>query len=315
MRFVMFQGQGDPRLGVLQGNAVVDLNLAGECMAADRAIGRPRAWADAFLPPETIAFLEGGEDSLREARNALEWAAKSGGGVTVRNMPVERPANSVALVAPVLKPEKIICVAHNYHDFCKELGMEPHPLPRIFSKFANAVCAWNDPIVRPAMTRQLGYEAELAFVIGKRCKNVPEEKAYDCIAGYMTFNDISASDCTTFDVQNTRGKGFDTFAPMGPALVTADEVPDPHDLKVELRVNGKVLQTSNTRELVHNVPQLLSFCSQVFTLEPGDVVATGTPGGLAKDRDPHTFMEPGDVMETEIGDLGLMRNPIVEEDG
>lgn len=313
MRLVMFQGQGDPRLGAAQGDVVVDLNLAYEAMLAAKGDLRARAKADAVVPAETIAFLQGGDDSMAAARAALAWAAANKG-VAVRNAPVVRPLAGVKLCAPVMKPEKVICVAHNYHDFLKELGMKPHPLPRIFSKFANAVCGWDDPVVRPKMSRQLGYEAELAFVVGKRCKNVPEEKAYDFIAGYMTFNDISASDCTKFDVQNTRGKGFDTFAPMGPCLVTADEVKDPHDLKVELRVNGTVLQSSNTRELVHNVPQLLSFCSQVFTLEPGDVVATGTPGGLAKDRNPPTFMEPGDVMETEIGDLGLMRNPIVDEE-
>ena len=312
MKLVMFQGQGDPRLGALVGDRIVDLNLAGECLCAERGFFRARAWAEAYLPAEMIEFLQGGDRSMAEARLAIEWAEKNTGAM-VRNTPVVRAASSVSLTAPVLKPEKIICVAHNYHDFCKELGLEPREVPRIFSKFANAVCGWEDPIIRAKMTRQLGYEAELGFVIGKQCKNVAEEDAYDYVAGYMTFNDISASDLTKFDGQNTRGKGFDTFAAMGPYLVTSDEVPDPHDLKVELRVNGTVLQSSNTRELVHNVPQLLSFCSQVFTLEPGDVVATGTPGGLAKDRNPTTFMEPGDIMETEIGHLGLMRNPIVEE--
>ena len=312
MRLVMFQGQGDPRLGAAVGDDVVDINLAYEAMLTARGDLRARAKASAVVPAETMAFLDGGDDSLAAARAALAWATANRG-ATIRNAPVVRAVAGVKLRAPVMKPEKIICVAHNYHDFLKELGMKPHPMPRIFSKFANAVAGWDDPVVRPKMSRQLGYEAELAFVIGKRCKNVPEDKAYDVIAGYMTFNDISASDCTKADVQNTRGKGFDTFAPMGPCLVTADEVKDPHDLKVELRVNGRVLQTSNARELVHNVPQLVAFCSQVFTLEPGDVVATGTPGGLAKDRNPPTYMEPGDVMETEIGDLGLMRNPIVEE--
>lgn len=315
MKLVMFQTQGDPRLGALEGEQVVDLNLAYEAMLAAGGDARARAKADAIVPPETIAFLGGGDESLAAAREAIAWvSAGSASTVTVRNSPLVRPTAEVKLCAPVMKPEKVICVAHNYHDFLQELGMKPHPLPRIFSKFANAVCAWDDPIIRPKMTQQLGYEAELAFVIGTRCKNVPEDQAFSVIAGYMTFNDISASDCTKFDVQNTRGKGFDTFAPMGPALVTADEVPDPHDLKVELRVNGTVLQSSNTRELVHNVPKLVSFCSQVFTLEPGDVVATGTPGGLAKDRNPPTYLEPGDVMETEIGDLGIMRNPIIDEE-
>jgi 2-keto-4-pentenoate hydratase/2-oxohepta-3-ene-1,7-dioic acid hydratase in catechol pathway len=163
------------------------------------------------------------------------------------------------------------------------------------------------------MSQALGYEAELALVIGKRCKHVPENRAYEYIGGYMAFNDVSASDLTQKDVQNLRGKSFDGFAPMGPFLLTTDELPDPHNLAVHLRVNGKVLQTSNTKQLVHNVPQLVSFCSAVFTLEPGDVVATGTPGGLAKDRKPPTYMQPGDLMETEIEGLGVMCNPIVAE--
>jgi acylpyruvate hydrolase len=221
--------------------------------------------------------------------------------------------DDVKLLAPILKPQKIICVAHNYHDFLEELGMKPHPEPRIFAKFANAVTGYDQPIARPPMSKALGYEAELAFVIGKRCKHVPEEKAYEHIAGYMAFNDVSASDLTQKDVQNLRGKSFDGFAPMGPYLLTPDEMPDPHNIGVFLRVNGNVLQESNTNQLVYNVPQLVAFCSAVFTLEPGDVVATGTPGGLAKDRDPHTYMEPGDVMETEIEGLGIMKNSIVEE--
>ena len=223
------------------------------------------------------------------------------------------PLKSVKLLAPVLKPAKIICVAHNYHDFLEELGMKPHPEPRIFAKFANAVAAYNDPIPRPAMTKALGYEAELAFVIGKPCKHVSEDDAYDYIAGYMGFNDVSASDLTQRDGQNLRGKSFDAFAPMGPFLLTRDDLSDPHDLSVELRVNGTVLQRSNTSQLVYNVPQLVSFCSQVFSLEPGDVVATGTPGGLAKDRVPTTYMNPGDIMETEIEHLGILKNPITEE--
>jgi 2-keto-4-pentenoate hydratase/2-oxohepta-3-ene-1,7-dioic acid hydratase in catechol pathway len=164
------------------------------------------------------------------------------------------------------------------------------------------------------MSQALGYEAELAFVIGKRCKHVPESRAYEVIAGYMAFNDVSASDLTKKDIQNLRGKSFDTFAPMGPYLVTKDEVPDPHALGVRLTVNDRVLQDSNTSQLVYNIPQLVSFCSQVFTLEPGDVVATGCPGGLAKDRRPNTFMKPGDLMITEIEGVGIMKNSIVAEE-
>jgi acylpyruvate hydrolase len=314
MKLVMFQNSGDPRLGCLADHQVIDLNLAHEAMLTAKRVLRPRAKAELMIPPETVAFLEGGDESLQAARKTVKWVGTGKNkGLSVRNSPVVLPVEKVKLLAPVLKPSKIICVAHNYHDFLKELGMKPHPEPRIFAKFANAVASWDDPIPRPAMTQALGYEAELAFVIGKPCKHVPEAEAYHYIAGYMGLNDVSASDLTKRDGQNLRGKSFDAFAPMGPFLLTADELPDPHNLDVELRVNGRVLQKSNTSQLVHNVPQLVAFCSQVFSLEPGDVVATGTPGGLAKDRKPTTYMNPGDIMETEIEKLGVLRNPITAE--
>jgi len=303
----MFQKKGDPRLGCLENDRVVDLNLAYEAMLISKGALRPRGKAALLIPPETIAFLEGGEESLQAAQEVMQWVSTQEDALTVRNSAVVLQREQVKLLAPILKPSKIICAAHNYHDFLEELGMKPHAEPRIFAKFANAVAA------RPAMTQALGYEAELAFVIGKPCKHVSEADAYDYIAGYMALNDVSASDLTKRDGQNLRGKSFDAFAPMGPFLLTRDELPDPHNLSVELRVNGRVLQKSNTDQLVYNVPQLLSFCSKIFSLEPGDVVATGTPGGLAKDRNPTTYMNPGDIMETEIEKLGVLKNPITSE--
>jgi len=314
MKLVMFQKTGDPRFGALVENEIVDLNLACEALLASRGERRARQKAAFIIPPETVQFLEGGDESMQAAREALAWAqSQRANALPVRGLNIVSRLDEVKLLAPVGKPSKIICAAHNYHDFLQELGMQPHKEPRLFAKFANAVAAYDDPIPRPAMTICLGYEAELAFVVGRRCKHVPEDKAYDYIAGYMAFNDVSASDLTKRDVQNLRGKSFDAFAPMGPFLLTTDELPDPHNLSVKLKVNGKVLQESNTKQLVHNVPQLMAFCSQIFTLEPGDVVATGTPGGLAKDRNPATYMNPGDVMETEIEKLGVLRNPITKE--
>lgn len=314
MKLAMYQKKGDPRLGCLNNDQIIDLNLAYEAMLTSRDVLRPRAKAALMIPPETIAFLEGGDESFEAAQETLAWiGSRQSSEIVVRNSPVILPRDKVKLLAPVLKPAKIICVAHNYHDFLEELGMKPHLEPRIFAKFANAVAAYDDPIPRPAMTQALGYEAELAFVIGKPCKHVSEADAYEYVAGYMGLNDISASDLTKRDGQNLRGKSFDAFAPMGPFLLTKDELPDPHNLAVELRVNGRVLQKSNTNQLVHTIPQLVSFCSHVFSLEPGDVVATGTPGGLAKDRTPPTYMNPGDIMETEIEKLGLLKNPITAE--
>jgi len=314
MKLVMYQKIGDPRLGCLDNEEIIDLNLAYEALLASDGDHRSRMKAGVVMPPETIAFLEGGDESFQAAAKTLKWMeGRRGEPISVRNHPVTMKIDDVRLLAPILKPSKIICVAHNYKDFLAELGMKPHPEPRLFAKFANAVAAYDQPIPRPSMTLCLGYEAELAFVVGRHCKHVAEADSYNYIAGYMAFNDVSASDLTKRDGQNLRGKSFDAFAPMGPFLLTRDELPDPHHLSVTLKVNGRTLQQSNTDQLVHNVPQLLSFCSKIFSLEPGDVVATGTPGGLAKDRHPPTYMNPGDLMETEIEKLGVLKNPITKE--
>lgn len=312
MKLVMFEKNGPARLGALKGeDTVVDLSRASQAMLADDGKAGSGSSAEP-LPTGMAEFLEGGDRTMALAQRVLDRFDKAS--VTqVDGQPLAWPLSEVKLAAPIPNPQKIICVAHNYHDFLEELGMEPHPEPVLFAKFANAVASHDQPVIRPAMSQALGYEVELAFVVGKPAHFVSEEDAYDYIAGYMTFNDVSASDLTKRDVQNLRGKSFDTFAPMGPYLLTRDELPDPHDLHVELRVNGRVLQSSNTARLVHNVPQLLSFCSHVFSLVPGDVVATGTPGGLAKDRKPTTYMNPGDIMETEVEKLGIIRSPIVEE--
>jgi len=315
MKLVTFQTIGDPRLGCLAGEKIVDLTLAYEAMLLERGRTKARALAGVLVPPDMIDFLDGESDSLAAATEAFEWVAGKGFGVAaVRGLGVVLPIGEVRLLAPVARPRKIICAGKNYWDAIKERGEKAPEEPKIFSKFANSVCGWDDDVIRPRMTRELGYEAELAVVIGKYCKHVPLDRAYEVIAGYMTYNDITAGDLTKRDGQNTRGKGFDTFSVMGPFLATRDEVADPQALDVRLSVNGRVLQDSSTRHLVFDVPCLVSFCSEVFTLEPGDIIATGSPRGLAKDHDPPAFLLPGDLMETEIEGLGTCRNRIVDED-
>jgi acylpyruvate hydrolase len=314
MKLVAFQTVGDPRLGCLAGDKVVDLTLAYEAMLQERGRKKARALAGVMVPPDMIDFLDGEDEALAAAAEGLAWAAgKKFDAGTVRGLGIVLPRADVRLLAPVGRPRKIVCAAQNYWDALKERGKEPPAEPKMFSKFANSVCGWDDDVIRPTMTRELGYEAELAVVIGRRCKHVPLERAYDVIAGYMTYNDITAGDLTKRDGQNTRGKGFDTFSVMGPFLATRDEVADPQSLGVRLSVNGRTLQDSSTRHLVFDVPALVAFCSDVFTLEPGDVIATGSPRGLAKDYDPPAFLQPGDLMETEIEGLGVCRNRIVEE--
>jgi acylpyruvate hydrolase len=314
MKLAMFQTVGDPRLGCLAGDRVVDLTLAYEAMLQERGRRKARALAGVLVPPDMIDFLEGEDEALVAAAQAIAWVEGKGFAAgTVRGIDIVRQRADVRLLAPVARPRKIICAGQNYWDALNERGTKPPAEPKIFSKFANSVCGWDDDVVRPRMTQELGYEAELAVVIGKRCKRVPVERAYDAVAGYMTYNDITAGDLTKRDGQNTRGKGFDTFSVMGPLLATRDEIADPQALGVRFAVNGRVLQDSSTRHLVFDVPRLVAFCSEVFTLEPGDVIATGSPRGLAKDYDPPAFLRAGDVMETEIEGLGICRNRIVDE--
>ncbi len=317
MKIVMYQyAERGYRLGALAAvERIVDLNYAYENMLAAMKEPRYQALAAAIVPADSVALLAGGKRSWDGARAALDAAMGSKSadlGASGLRFVFDR--KEVKLGAPVQNPLRIICLSHNYHDFLKETGLPKPPAPRIFSKYNNALCGPDDPIIYPKMSKMLGYEAELAFVIGKKGRHVAKEKALEYIGGYMILNDVSASDLTELDKQVLRGKTFDNFAPCGPFLLSADELPDPGNLEVKLWVNDRELQTSNTRELVYDCQTLVAFLSEVFTLEPGDIVATGTPGGLAKFRTPTTFMQVGDVCTVEIEKLGRLSNKIVAEE-
>jgi len=219
--------------------------------------------------------------------------------------------DDVELLAPVRRPGKIIAIGLNYLDHCLEQGITPPDRPTLFTKFSTSV---NDPggQIRwnPALTQKVDYEAELAVVIGKRARQVQASDAYDYIFGYTCLNDITARDLQKGDGQWVRGKSLDTFCPIGPVVVTADELPDPHNLSIQTWVNGELRQSSNTRHLIHNVPNLVAFCSAAFTLEPGDIITTGTPGGVGFHRNPPVFLEPGDHIVVEIENIGRLENTV-----
>ncbi|HEX7085216.1 MAG TPA: fumarylacetoacetate hydrolase family protein [Vicinamibacterales bacterium] len=221
--------------------------------------------------------------------------------------------DDVRLGPPVPRPGKVICIGLNYKDHAAESGMAVPESPVTFSKYPTAVIGPDRPIVLPSTSTQVDYEAELAVVIGRRAKHVPIERAWDCVLGYTNLNDVSARDMQFADKQWQRGKSCDTFAPMGPAIVTRDEVGDPHKLRVRLRLNGETMQDSSTEQLIFGVDYVVAFLSQTVTLEPGDVIATGTPPGVGFARKPPVFLKPGDVVEVEVEKLGVLRNPVVEE--
>jgi 2-keto-4-pentenoate hydratase/2-oxohepta-3-ene-1,7-dioic acid hydratase in catechol pathway len=214
------------------------------------------------------------------------------------------------LTAPVPRPGKLICIGLNYRDHAAEQGKTVPDSPMIFSKFTTAVVGPEDTVVIPSACAQPDYEAELAVVIGRVAKNVSRQNAYQHVFGYCAFNDVTARDFQTADKQWVRGKSCDTFAPMGPYVATRDEIKDPHNLAIKLRLNGQTMQDSRTDQLVFDVPHLIEFLSASITLEPGDVIATGTPPGVGFARKPPVFLQAGDRMEVEIDGLGVLANTV-----
>ena len=223
------------------------------------------------------------------------------------------PLSDLQLLAPVPRPGKIVCIGLNYRDHAAESKMAVPTSPITFSKYVTSVQHPGAPIVIPAGSTQVDYEAELAVVIGRRAKRVTREHAYDYVLGYTNLNDVSARDFQFADKQWQRGKSCDTFAPMGPAIVTADEIADPNALRIQLRLNGQTMQDSTTAQLIFKVDELVAFLSETVTLEPGDVIATGTPPGVGFARTPPVYLKPGDLVEVEVEGLGVLANPVAAE--
>jgi len=240
------------------------------------------------------------------------FAEKAKSALSENNLP-RIDCQDIEICAPIPRPGKIICIGLNYRDHAEETGAEIPKSPIIFSKFNTCVANPNQPILLPKKSVQVDYEAELAFIIGRKAKNVKAEDAMNYVFGYTNFNDVSARDFQFSDGQWQRGKSCDTFAPMGKFIATTDEIPDPHNLQIQFRLNGETMQNSNTKELIFKIPELIEFLSASITLEPGDVVATGTPPGVGFARKPPIFMKNGDVAEVEIEGLGVLSNPIAAQ--
>lgn len=291
-----------PRVGIYADDQVWDLQTA----AASLGIA---------LPAEMVALLQLGPDGIQTALQVeahLKQARRPG-----------TPADAVKIMAPILRPPKILALAGNYASHVRESGWEMPDktkiTPRVFIKPVTAVNHPGDPIIIPALTEAMDYELELAAVIGTAGKDIDPAKALDHVAGYMVFNDVSARSLTIAEGRTPRdrdpffdwlnGKWFDTFAPMGPFLVTSDEVGDPQKLAMRLTVNGQVRQDATTEQLVFSVAELVAFASQLMTLEPGDIMATGTPAGVGAGQG--RFLKPGDVIEGTIEKLGTLTNPVV----
>jgi 2-keto-4-pentenoate hydratase/2-oxohepta-3-ene-1,7-dioic acid hydratase in catechol pathway len=257
---------------------------------------------DPSLPTDLKQLLSA-QDGLARAAMAFQTARRQNSFVTGR------------LLAPIQQPGKIFCIGLNYRDHAIETGAEIPSEPVVFSKFSSTIIGPGDEIVIPPAAKQVDYEAELVVVIGRRGKHISADNALDYVAGYMCGNDVSARDWQKGRPggQWLLGKTPDTFAPTGPYFVTADEVSDPHGLAVTLRLNGNVMQHSNTREFIFGVGEVIAHISQLVTLEPGDLIFTGTPPGVGAARKPPVFLKAGDEVEVEIAGLGVLKNRVVAE--
>jgi len=284
VRWVTVRTEQGPRACGVLGDEYVDVNAA-----------------DPEMPSSLRGLLALGHDWQRRAWNALSRG------------PVRHDPDSATLLAPIPDPRKIVCLGLNYRDHAVETGSEIPSEPILFSKYATALIGHGAGIVHPAESTQVDYEAELVIVVGRGGRHIRREQAMDHVAGYAVGHDVSARDWQTGKPgkQWMAGKTFDTFAPVGPYLVTADEVPDPHALGIRLRLNGETMQDSSTAQLIFKVDEIIAYLSKVFTLEPGDLIFTGTPPGVGMARKPPVWLKPGDVVEVEIDGLGTLRNPVV----
>lgn len=262
------------------------------------------------LVDERIVVEVPGVKSMRELIEQIEASADFRSKLEQASAEGEQQLTleDVSLCAPITDPNKMICIGLNYHDHVIESNMQVPKQPVLFPKYNNALVGPDGDVIIPEDTQQCDYEVELAFIVGKRAKRVPIEEAMDYIFGYTIMNDVSARDIQLSEGQWTRGKTIDTFGPVGPCIVTADEIPDPQNLRISLKLNGETMQDGSTKELIFNVPYLLSFLSRTMTLEPGDIVSTGTPPGVGMGRTPQVWLKPGDVTEATIEGIGTLRN-------
>ena len=305
MKLAQFRplGSKEQSLGVLLEDRVVAVSAL--VLAASAPERQRLAWL--LEAPDMLDLVERGERGLADIASITKQAASS---IFEIDWRFAVPVDSVSFLPPIY-PRKIVAIGRNYIDHAIEGGSEPPAAPLIFNKLPNSLSAHNAPIVLHKISEQIDYEAELAVVIGRRASRVSESEALDYVFGYTLINDVSARDLQFGDGQWVRGKSLDGFAPLGPFITTRDEIPDVQALKIEGRLNGEIMQSSNTSKMIFGVAYLISYISQAITLEPGDVIATGTPDGVGIFRKPPVLLNPGDVYEVTVEGLGTLRNPVV----
>lgn len=301
MRMVSYAGDGEERAGLLVDNLVYDVQRSAAFLGAA---------LPSLVPPRVLPLLESGAAAALGDLNARIMAARADS----NDLPLACWAglSEVRLLAPIPRPPKLLCLGLNYRDHALEQNVALPEVPLIFAKATSAVIANGDPIVIPRGSEKVDYEGEMAFVIGKKLKHTTAEDAPAGIFGYTILNDVTERHIQKERVW-FRAKGIDTFAPMGPWIVTADEIGDPLNLELTTRVNGRVMQSGSTRNLIFTPAEIIAFLTRYVTLEPGDVISTGTPGGVGVFRKPQVFLKQGDVVEITVGNIGTLTNPVAVE--
>ena len=311
MRLVQFStSDAPPRVGALDRDSVIDVQLALAAALDDGGPASRPSMAGERIPPTMELLLDAGEAGIEAVTEALEFA-RSAHGQSTRERVAHKLAD-VKLRAPLTRPGKIICIGANYMDHIKEASLQTPTEPVFFAKYRNAITGPTDPILLPAVSEQVDWEAELVVVIGRAGRDIAAADAMSHVVGYTIGNDVSARDWQMRKPfrQWMMGKTFDTFLPLGPALVTVDEVSDPQDIRITLRLNDAVMQNETTANMVFPIAELLSFVSRIVSLEPGDIMLTGSPAGVGFAQTPPRYLRHGDVLETSIEKLGSMTNPV-----
>ncbi|ACM06990.1 fumarylacetoacetate hydrolase family protein [Thermomicrobium roseum] len=316
MRLVTYSERGRTSVGVLEAGWILDIPQAYTELLRQQGVADAAGRALAECPPDVVLLLA--RDGLGRAREAVAFArealARDREGALQRGLAVAADAPGVRLRAPLQRPGKIICLGLNYADHARETNSPIPQYPELFNKFANALIGPGEPIVLPRVSQQVDYEAELAVVIGKPGRYIDEQRALEHVAGYTVLNDVSMRDFQFRGRQWMQGKTFDRSTPLGPWIVTAEEIPDPQALDISCEVSGEVLQRSNTREMIFSVAAVVAYISQIMTLEPGDLIATGTPAGVGFAREPKRLLQPGDVVRVTIERIGTLENPVIAEE-
>jgi acylpyruvate hydrolase len=283
---------------------VADLEASCVSWLEAKGVVRAASIASALFPQSTRGFLEGGS-ATQDMLGAMVEATKAG-----KFQPVSYPINSVRLHAPINDPHKFICIGLNYRDHAEESGNPIPKEPPVFPKWNNAIQDPGEPILRPRGEKRFDWEVELGVVIGKTARFVPKEKALDYVYGYTIINDASARDFQFHTSQWGPGKMGDTLAPVGPYIADRSEIPDPHALTLKCSVNGTLMQEGNTKNFIFDIGYIIQYLSNIMTLVPGDLIATGTPAGVGFSRKPPILLQPGDVCKLEITGLGTLENPV-----